>query len=69
MLSQSKLAASANFGISLAVAKAGATEKGKPLYAHFAEKISPKLTYVMPAPCFAVISSGKQVEMHSIMQM
>jgi len=56
---KSKLGANAILGVSLAVCKAGAAQKGIPLYQHIAE-IAGKRTdkYVLPVPCLNVINGG-----------
>ncbi|PVV02850.1 hypothetical protein BB560_002684 [Smittium megazygosporum] len=57
---KNKYGANAILGISLAAAKAGAANKGVPLYQHFRElsgRGSGK--YVMPVPCFNVINGGE----------
>ncbi|KAJ2955685.1 hypothetical protein NQZ79_g8345 [Umbelopsis isabellina] len=66
--SKSKLGANAILGISLAVVKAGATAKEKPLYAYFAELMNSKLPYIMPVPCFNVINGGKHAGNELAMQ-
>ncbi|MAF43565.1 MAG: phosphopyruvate hydratase [Parcubacteria group bacterium] len=53
---KSKLGANAIVPVSIAVAKAGATAKGMPLYQHLAE-ISGKKG-IIPKPCFNVINGG-----------
>ncbi|KAL7006741.1 phosphopyruvate hydratase [Cystobasidiomycetes sp. EMM_F5] len=53
-----KLGANAILGVSMAVAKAGAAEKGVPLYVHLAELAGTKPPYVMPVPCMNVINGG-----------
>jgi enolase len=54
-----KYGANAILGISLAVAKAGAAQKGVPLYQHFAELSGhPTTDYVLPVPAFNVINGG-----------
>ncbi|CAG8477314.1 11457_t:CDS:2 [Racocetra fulgida] len=55
---KSKLGANAILGVSLAVAKAGAAEKGIPLYAHIADLAGSKKPYVLPVPAFNVINGG-----------
>lgn len=55
---KSKLGANAILGVSLAVAKAGAAEKGVPLYAHIADLVGPKTPYVLPVPFFNVVNGG-----------
>jgi len=54
---KSKLGANAILGVSLAVAKAGAAEKGVPLYQHFAELAGHK-EVILPVPAFNVINGG-----------
>lgn len=53
-----KLGANAILGVSIAVADAGAAEKGVPLYAHLAELAGVKPPYVLPCPAFNVINGG-----------
>ncbi|KAI9475351.1 enolase [Zychaea mexicana] len=53
-----KLGANAILGVSLAVAKAGAGEKGVPLYVHFADLSDSKKPFVLPVPAFNVINGG-----------
>jgi enolase len=53
-----KLGANAILGVSIAVAYAGAAEKGVPVYQHFAELAGVKPPYVLPVPCFNVINGG-----------
>jgi len=56
---KAKLGANAILGVSLAVCKAGAAEKGVPLYRHIAQlagKDSEK--FVLPVPAFNVINGG-----------
>ncbi|KAI9497840.1 enolase [Zychaea mexicana] len=55
---KSKLGANAILGVSLAVAKAGAGEKGVPLYVHFADIAGSKKPFVLPVPAFNVINGG-----------
>ncbi|KAF7724475.1 hypothetical protein EC973_000984 [Apophysomyces ossiformis] len=55
---KSKLGANAILGVSLAVAKAGAAEKGVPLYVHFADLAGSKKPFVLPVPSFNVINGG-----------
>jgi len=52
-----KMGANAILGVSLAVAKAGAAQKGVPLYKHFADLAGNK-DLVMPVPSFNVINGG-----------
>jgi len=54
---KSKLGANAILGVSLAVAKAGAAERGVPLYRHIAELADTK-KLVLPVPAFNVINGG-----------
>jgi len=54
---KSKLGANAILGVSLAVCKAGAAEKGIPLYKHIAQ-ISGNNKIHMPVPAFNVINGG-----------
>ncbi|EPQ25887.1 uncharacterized protein PFL1_06561 [Pseudozyma flocculosa PF-1] len=53
-----KLGANAILGVSTAIAKAGAGEKGLPLYAYLAELAGTKKPYVLPAPAMNVINGG-----------
>ena len=53
-----KLGANAILGVSIAVADAGAAEKGVPLYQHLAELAGVKPPYVLPTPAFNVINGG-----------
>jgi len=53
-----KLGANAILGVSLAVAKAAAGEKGVPLYVHFADLAGTKKPFVLPVPAFNVINGG-----------
>lgn len=52
------LGANAILGVSIAVAEAGAGEKGVPLYQHFADLAGVKPPFVLPTPCFNVINGG-----------
>jgi len=52
-----KLGANAILGVSLAVAKAGAAEKGVPLYRHLADLAGNK-EILLPVPAFNVINGG-----------
>lgn len=54
---KSKLGANAILGVSIAVCKAGAAEKGIPLYRHIAELAGHK-EIIMPVPAFNVINGG-----------
>jgi len=53
-----KLGANAILGVSIAVAEAGAGEKGVPLYQHLADLAGVKPPFVLPTPCFNVINGG-----------
>ncbi|CAG8439370.1 13750_t:CDS:2 [Funneliformis caledonium] len=55
---KSQLGANAILGVSLAVAKAGAAEKGIPLYRHISELAGSKQPFVLPVPAFNVINGG-----------
>lgn len=55
---KSKFGANAILGVSLAVAKAAAAEKGIPLYRHIAELAGSKKPFVLPVPAFNVINGG-----------
>ncbi|KAL9933431.1 hypothetical protein V8E36_007607 [Tilletia maclaganii] len=55
---KSKLGANAILGVSIAVAKAGAAEAGKPLYAYFAQLAGVSEPYVLPNPSMNVINGG-----------
>lgn len=55
---KSKLGANALLGVSLAVAKAGAAEKGVPLYAHVSDLAGTKKPYVLPVPFMNVVNGG-----------
>jgi enolase len=57
-VNKNKLGANAILGVSLAVVKAGAAEKGVPLYAHIADLAGSKKPYVLPVPAFNVINGG-----------
>lgn len=54
---KSKLGANAILGVSLAVCKAGAAEKGVPLYRHIAQ-LAGHDKVVLPVPAFNVINGG-----------
>ena len=56
--SKAKLGANAIIGVSMAVAYAGAAEKGIPLYQHLAELAGVKPPYVLPCPGFNVLNGG-----------
>lgn len=53
-----KLGANAILGVSIAVAEAGAAEKGVPLYKHLADLAGVKPPFVLPTPAFNVINGG-----------
>lgn len=53
-----QLGANAILGVSLAVARAGAAEKGVPLYQHLGELAGNKAPFVLPVPAFNVINGG-----------
>ncbi|KAA8895888.1 enolase/allergen Asp F 22 [Sphaerosporella brunnea] len=53
-----KLGANAILGVSLAVAKAAAAEKGVPLYAHVSDLAGTKKPYVLPVPFQNVLNGG-----------
>lgn len=54
---KSKFGANAILGVSIAVCKAGAAEKGVPLYRHIADLAGHK-EIIMPVPAFNVINGG-----------
>lgn len=54
---KSKLGANAILGVSIAVCKAGAAEKGVPLYRHIAD-LAGRTDIIMPVPAFNVINGG-----------
>jgi len=53
-----KLGANAVLGVSIAVAKAGAAEKGLELYQHLSALANTKEPYILPAPAMNVINGG-----------
>ncbi|KAG7292541.1 Enolase [Staphylotrichum longicolle] len=55
---KTKLGANAILGVSLAIAKAGAAEKGVPLYAHISDLAGTKKPYVLPVPFMNVVNGG-----------
>lgn len=55
---KSKLGANAILGVSLAAAKAGAAEKGLPLYAFISEISGTPKPYVLPVPFMNVLNGG-----------
>jgi len=54
---KSKLGANAILGVSLAVCKAGAAQKGVPLYKHIAD-LAGNSNIILPTPAFNVINGG-----------
>jgi len=55
---KTNLGANAILGVSLAVAKAGAAQKGVPLYAHVSDLAGTKKPYVLPVPFQNVLNGG-----------
>jgi len=55
---KTNLGANAILGVSLAVAKAAAAEKGIPLYAHVSDLAGTKKPYVLPVPFMNVLNGG-----------
>ncbi|KAI4156706.1 MAG: hypothetical protein LQ340_000059 [Diploschistes diacapsis] len=55
---KSKLGANAILGVSLAIAKAGAAEKGVPLYQHVSDLAGTKKPFVLPVPFMNVLNGG-----------
>jgi len=55
---KTNLGANAILGVSLAIAKAGAAEKGVPLYAHVSDLAGTKKPYVLPVPFMNVLNGG-----------
>jgi len=55
---KTNLGANAILGVSLAVAKAGAAEKGIPLYAHVSDLAGTKKPFVLPVPFMNVLNGG-----------
>ncbi|CAF9916586.1 MAG: hypothetical protein GOMPHAMPRED_001052 [Gomphillus americanus] len=55
---KSKLGANAILGVSLAIAKAGAAEKGVPLYQHISDLAGTKKPFVLPVPFMNVVNGG-----------
>lgn len=53
-----KLGANAVLGVSIAVAKAGAAEKGLELYQHLSALANTKEPFILPAPAMNVINGG-----------
>lgn len=52
------LGANAILGVSMAIAKAAAAEKGVPLYAHISDLAGTKKPYVLPVPFMNVLNGG-----------
>ncbi|RMZ77095.1 hypothetical protein DV737_g4551, partial [Chaetothyriales sp. CBS 132003] len=55
---KTNLGANAILGVSLAFAKAGAAQKGVPLYAHVSDLAGTKKPYVLPVPFMNVLNGG-----------
>jgi enolase len=55
---KTNLGANAILGVSLAVAKAGAAQKGVPLYAHVSDLAGTKKPFVLPVPFMNVLNGG-----------
>ncbi|MCJ1323831.1 hypothetical protein MMC10_000492 [Thelotrema lepadinum] len=55
---KSKLGANAILGVSLAIAKAGAAEKGVPLYQHVSDLAGTQKPFVLPVPFMNVLNGG-----------
>jgi len=55
---KSNLGANAILGVSLAIAKAGAAEKGVPLYQHVSDLAGTKKPFVLPVPFMNVLNGG-----------
>ncbi|KAI0009808.1 phosphopyruvate hydratase [Xylariaceae sp. FL0662B] len=55
---KTKLGANAILGVSIGIAKAGAAEKGVPLYAHVSDLAGTKKPYVLPVPFMNVLNGG-----------
>ena len=64
---KSKLGANAILAVSLAVCKAGASEKGVPLYQHLAA-LAGKRNFILPVPAFNAISGGSHAGNNLAMQ-
>ncbi|XP_027699629.1 enolase-like isoform X2 [Vombatus ursinus] len=64
---KSKFGANAILGVSLAVCKAGAAERGVPLYRHIAD-LACKEEIVLPVPAFNVINGGSHAGNQLAMQ-
>ncbi|WP_110657055.1 phosphopyruvate hydratase [Salinicola halimionae] len=59
---KASLGANAILAVSLAAAKASATEKGVPLYAHIAELYGQPGQYTMPVPMMNIINGGEHAD-------
>lgn len=55
---KSRLGANAILGVSIAICKAAAAEKGVPLYRHLADIVGIKEPYILPVPFFNVLNGG-----------
>lgn len=55
---KTNLGANAILGVSLAVAKAGAAQKGVPLYQHVSDLAATKKPFVLPVPFMNVLNGG-----------
>ncbi|KAK5019785.1 phosphopyruvate hydratase, partial [Cryomyces antarcticus] len=55
---KTKLGANAILGVSMAVCKDAAAEKGMPLYAHISDLAGTKKPYVLPIPFMNVLNGG-----------
>jgi len=55
---KTELGANAILGVSMAIAKAAAAEKGVPLYAHISDLAGTKKPYVLPVPFMNVLNGG-----------
>ncbi|XP_018328188.1 enolase-like [Agrilus planipennis] len=56
---KSRLGVNATLAVSVAIAKAGAAKRGVPLYRHVSD-LAGNRTFVLPVPCFNVITGGIQ---------
>ncbi|WP_087717686.1 phosphopyruvate hydratase [Salinicola salarius] len=59
---KASLGANAILAVSLAAAKAAATEKGVPLYAHIAELYGQPGQYTMPVPMMNILNGGEHAD-------
>ena len=59
---KSKLGANAILAVSLAAAKAAATDKGLPLYVHIAEINGSKGAYSLPVPMMNIVNGGEHAD-------